>query len=203
MIRSLEADPRISPCVSCSRRALLAGAISFALLPRGASGDALAAVVGDPAKLRPQVGDRLVHASGGRVGRPIGVDELLPAAAPVTAWPMAVDTQTVRDGSRLNLVNLLRFDPAALSPRTQENAAAGIVAFAAMCSHAGCEITGFSAETHHLVCPCHGSEFDVLDAAAVAKGPATKPLAMLPLKVEDGALLVARAFTHQVGFKPA
>jgi rieske iron-sulfur protein len=188
-------DP--TPC--CTRRALLGGAAALGvLLPLGAL-----AQEPDPAtKLRPQPGDRLVFADGDRTGQPLAPADLAPGAAPISAWPKEPAAKLVRDGSRLNLVRVLRVEPGELSAKAAESAADGIVAYAAMCSHAGCDVLGWSAESHHLVCPCHGSEFAALDAAAVAKGPATKPLAMLPLRVEGNELVVARGFTRAVGFKP-
>lgn len=186
-----------TPC--CTRRALLGGVAALGVLvPLGA----LAQEADPAAKLRPQPGDRLVFAGGDRAGQLLAPADLEPGAAPVSAWPRDGATGLVRDGSRLNLVRVLRLEPGALSAKAAESAADGIVAYAAMCSHAGCDVIGWNAETHHLVCPCHSSEFDALDAAAVAKGPATKPLAMLPLELRDGELVVARGFTRAVGFKP-
>ena len=183
----------------CTRRALLEGVAALGVL---APFRALAEAENPAAKLRPQAGDRLVRAGGEGALRPLSLQDLAPGAAPVSAWPFEPTSGLARDGSRLNLVRVARFDPAALSAKTAECAADGAVAYAAMCSHAGCEVAGWNAETKHLVCPCHGSEFAALDAAAVAKGPATKPLALLPLRSEDGVLVVARGFTRAVGFTP-
>ena len=156
----------------------------------------------DATKLRPQVGDVLVFADGARARAAITPNDLAAGAPPISAWPMDRSNNVVRDGSRLNLVRIVRIDAHLLSAKAAESAADGVLAFAAMCSHAGCDVLGWNAGAHHLVCPCHGSQFDALDAAAVVQGPATKPLALLPLKVEGGELLVARGFTRQVGFKP-
>lgn len=183
----------------CTRRALLGGVAALGVL---APLRALAQGGDAAAKARPQPGDRLALAGGEGAPRALALDELARDAAPVSAWPFEPKSGLVRDGSRLNLVRVVRLDPAALSAKTAECAADGAVAYAAMCSHAGCEVAGWSAETKHLVCPCHGSEFAALDAAAVAKGPATKPLALLPLRSEDGVLVVARGFTRAVGFTP-
>lgn len=46
--------------------------------------------------------------------------------------------------------------------------------FTAVCPHQGCLVNKVEAGT--IDCPCHGSKFKVTDGA-VAKGPATKPLA--------------------------
>ncbi len=187
------ASPRL-----CTRRAVLEGLVAVGCL---ASIGAMAQAANPGAELRPQAGDRLAFATGERAGQAIAASDVTLGAAPISAWPMEAATRLLRDGSRLNQVLVLRFDVAALSPRAAQSAAEGVVAYAAMCSHAGCDVTGWNATTHQLVCPCHGSEFDAADAAAVQKGPATKPLAMLPLRIEEGELRVARGFTRAVGFK--
>jgi Rieske Fe-S protein len=183
----------------CTRRALLGGLVAAGCLaPIGK----LAQAADNAARRHPQLGDRLVFASQERGGRAIAARDVVLGAAPVLAWPQDPTSGLVRDGSRLNRVSVLRLDPAALSPRTATNAAEGVVAFAVMCSHAGCDVTGWNPEARALVCPCHGSEFSAQDAAAVTKGPATKPLAMLPLRIEGAELRVARGFTRKVGFTP-
>jgi Rieske Fe-S protein len=42
-----------------------------------------------------------------------------------------------------------------------------------VCTHAGCFV-GYDATLQLLVCPCHGSEFDL--TGAVKRGPANRPL---------------------------
>ncbi len=51
--------------------------------------------------------------------------------------------------------------------------------FSAHCTHLGCIINQM--ENGRLVCPCHGSEYD-LDGKVV-KGPAYKSLPMIPSKI--------------------
>jgi rieske iron-sulfur protein len=115
---------------------------------------------------------------------------------------MEPHTKTVRDGSRLNQLLLLRFAEEALAAATRTYAAAGIVAYSAICTHTGCPVAVWQAETQTLQCPCHYSEFDPKDNAQVLKGPAPRRLAILPLKVVDGLLLAAGAFAGRVGFIP-
>ena len=155
-----------------------------------------------PEKLRPQPGDRLVFATGSREGDAVKPDDLALGAEPLGAYPMDRSSGVVRNGSRLNQVMVLRLDPTALSPETAGAAADGIVAYSAVCTHTGCEISQWRGKERHLVCPCHGSEFDAADAALVVKGPAPKPLAMLPLEIAEGELRVKRGFTSHVGFQP-
>ena len=51
-----------------------------------------------------------------------------------------------------------------------------------------------------MACPCHESQFDIYDGARVVGGPAPRPLAMLPLLIQDGVVTVAGEFHGRVGF---
>ncbi len=59
----------------------------------------------------------------------------------------------------------------------------GIRVMSARCTHLGCTITRQADGL--LVCPCHGSRFH-LDGR-VARGPATRPLEVLPYRVDEAA----------------
>jgi|SRR5947209_17821716 len=50
-------------------------------------------------------------------------------------------TKVVRDGSLLNQVAWVRLDPSLLSEETRAQAAEGIVAYSAICTHQGCPIS--------------------------------------------------------------
>ena len=123
-------------------------------------------------------------------------------ASPILAWPMEPETKLVRTGSRLNKIVLVRPDPATLAEPTRERAADGVVAYSAICPHAGCEVNGWVAEQGILECPCHNSRYDPRDAAAIVDGPTTRALAALPLKIADGKLIVARPFIGRLGIAP-
>lgn len=76
----------------------------------------------------------------------------------------------------------------------------GIVAYSKVCTHVGCPVALYEQQTHHLLCPCHQSQFDVADGAKVIFGPAARPLPQLPITVDDEGYLVARSdFTEPVG----
>ena len=150
---------------------------------------------------RPQPGDHFVHAEGDLVGKPVAAADIRLNEAPLQVWPIDPATKTVRDGSRLNQVLLLRLDPAGLDEDTAAHAADGIVAFSAICSHAGCPVTGWivgESGKQVLKCFCHNSEYDPRQNAAVVFGPAPRKLAALPLKIADGALTVAGPFIGKV-----
>ena len=58
------------------------------------------------------------------------------------------------------------------------------VAFSKICTHAGCPASLYEQQTTRLLCPCHQSQFEVLQDAKPVFGPATRPLPKLPLGIE-------------------
>lgn len=76
----------------------------------------------------------------------------------------------------------------------------GIICYSKICTHVGCPISLYERTTHHVLCPCHQSTFDLADSAKVVFGPAGRPLPQLPLSVDDEGYLVAQSdFTEPVG----
>ncbi len=76
----------------------------------------------------------------------------------------------------------------------------GIVAYSKVCTHVGCPVALYEQQTHHLLCPCHQSQFDVSDGAKVIFGPAARALPQLPIAVDDEGYLIAQSdFTEPVG----
>ena len=76
----------------------------------------------------------------------------------------------------------------------------GIVAYSKVCTHVGCPVGLYEQQTHHLLCPCHQSTFDVTEHCKVVFGPAARPLPQLPLDVDDEGYLVSRDdFQEPVG----
>jgi Rieske Fe-S protein len=181
---------------SPQRRTVLAGAlasgVALSLPPR--------AVAADPRTTRPQEGDVFVFATGDKARTVISESDLQRGGPPVMAWPMDPATKTIRDGSRLNQVLIVRLDPSALDENTRKRAGDGeIVAYSASCTHALCPVTGWRADRRIVRCPCHNSEFDPSVGAKVVFGPAPRPLPALPLKVVDAAPVAAGTFTGKVG----
>ncbi|WP_205857377.1 ubiquinol-cytochrome c reductase iron-sulfur subunit [Phytoactinopolyspora endophytica] len=76
----------------------------------------------------------------------------------------------------------------------------GIIAYSKICTHVGCPISLYERTTHHMLCPCHQSTFDLADNGKVIFGPATRALPQLPLAVDGEGFLVAQSdFTEPVG----
>lgn len=101
-----------------------------------------------------------------------------------------------------SVVILLRLDPRDLiEPEDKKDwSYNGIVAYSKICTHVGCPVALYEQQTHHLLCPCHQSTFDVTDQCKVVFGPAKRPLPQLPITVDDEGYLIARSdFTEPVG----
>ena len=63
-----------------------------------------------------------------------------------------------------------------------------VVAFSAVCTHAGCTV-GYDSGSRLLACPCHGAEFDPARGAAAVAGPTSTPLPAITLHLaSDGGL---------------
>jgi ubiquinol-cytochrome c reductase iron-sulfur subunit len=76
----------------------------------------------------------------------------------------------------------------------------GIIAYSKICTHVGCPVALYEQQTHHLLCPCHQSQFDITREAEVIFGPAKRPLPQLPITVDSEGYLVASSdFTEPVG----
>ena len=76
----------------------------------------------------------------------------------------------------------------------------GIVAYSKICTHVGCPVALYEQVTHHLLCPCHQSTFDLTEHCKVIFGPASRPLPQLPITVDAEGYLVAQSdFLEPVG----
>ncbi|MEI8056623.1 MAG: Rieske 2Fe-2S domain-containing protein [Actinomycetes bacterium] len=73
----------------------------------------------------------------------------------------------------------------------------GILAFSKICTHVGCPIALYQQRTHHLLCPCHQSTFDLADSGAVVFGPAARRMPQLPITVDNEGYLVAQSDFHE------
>ena len=117
-------------------------------------------------------------------------------------YPIDPSSRVVRDGSRLNQILLVRLAPDELDEDTRVGSADGVVAYSGVCTHAGCDVTLWQAETRRFRCPCHESEFDPRDKGRVVGGPAPRRLPQLPVKVVDGVIVADGAFIGRPGFQP-
>jgi rieske iron-sulfur protein len=149
----------------------------------------------------PTDGDVLVFALGARKGEVVTPADVPLDGPQIFVYAGDIDGAHSASASRFDQIVLLRLDPLNLTEETTVHAADGIVAYSAICTHEGCDVSDWSSENHRLICPCHDSEFDPTDNGQVTEGPARRRLAALPLKLVDSQLVVAGGFTGRVGFR--
>ncbi|MEV0784801.1 Rieske 2Fe-2S domain-containing protein [Streptomyces sp. NPDC050423] len=96
---------------------------------------------------------------------------------------------------------IIRIEPSNIKDkREREWAHEGIVAFSKICTHVGCPISLYEQQTHHVLCPCHQSTFDLSDGARVIFGPAGHALPQLRIGVNsEGNLEALGDFEEPVG----
>lgn len=156
---------------------------------------------------RPQKGDVLVFSEGEHASEIIKPQDLKLGGPPVRAWPKDPTTSVIRKGSRLNEILLVRLDPAELDDETRARFADGLVAYSAICTHAGCPVTAWVKETTGdkdvFKCFCHNSEYDPRQSAQVVFGPAPRRLAALPLARTGDLFTVAGTFVGKIGAQQA
>jgi len=136
---------------------------------------------------------------GGRLAAagsdPVRPDDL-PIGGVLTVFPNGDDT----DPNAATL--LIRVEPGLLRLPGERAAWApdGFVAYSKVCTHAGCPVGLYRSSEHRLICPCHQSEFDVLDGARPISGPAARALPQLPIRLqEDGTFVALGDFPEPVG----
>lgn len=161
---------------------------------------------GDPVHLLSHTlwkeGERLAHDPS---GEPIRAADLTLGSA-VHVIPESLKDFSHHDGyleeKAKAIVLLVRLLPEQLHETDERKSWSydGIVAYSKVCTHVGCPVALYEQQTHHLLCPCHQSQFDVSDGAKVIFGPAARPLPQLPIAVDDEGYLIAKSdFTEPVG----
>ena len=99
-------------------------------------------------------------------------------------------------------VIVVRMEPEEITayPARRNWSVDGILCYSKICPHVGCPISLYEQQTHHVLCPCHQSTFDLADNGKVLFGPAARALPQLPLGVdEDGYLIAMSGFHEPVG----
>ena len=191
-----------TPACAGRREALKLGAcacIGFGLDAAGLN----RALADEPAEQRPTKGDRLVVVGADGTPKLLAVADVKLGEKPVFAFPYDTDKKLVRDGSRLNKVLLIRLDPGSLDEATRARSADGVLAFSAVCTHQGCDVSEWVPESKSLLCFCHFSRFDPCQSGQVLAGPAPRSLPHLPIALERGELSVNGPFSASPGVKKA
>lgn len=151
-------------------------------------------------------GVRLVQDPGGipheGAERPIKLaDVTIGSAFHVLPEGIAKSDHPLNEKAKASVL-LMRVDPRELNtdPAKEDWGIDGVVAYSKICTHVGCPVALYEHQTHHLLCPCHQSTFDVTNHCKVIFGPAKRPLPQLPIAVDsEGYLVAQRDFPEPVG----
>lgn len=136
--------------------------------------------------------------------RPIRPEDLSVGTL-VSGVPEGIDLVMEESGTLNELakapVLLVRMDPSEIvAQQGPDWDYQGILCFSKICTHVGCPLGLYETQTHHMLCPCHQSTFDLSDAARVIFGPAARSLPQLAITVDkDGYLVARQGFTEPVG----
>ena len=124
----------------------------------------------------------------------------LVSAAPADL-PEVQEVEGNQDARGKAAIILIRMDPSEI--RSQQGDGwdyQGILAYSKICTHVGCPIALYEHRTHHLLCPCHQSTFDLADSGNVVFGPAARRMPQLPIGVDEEGFLIAMSdFQEPVG----
>ncbi len=66
-----------------------------------------------------------------------------------------------------------------------------LIAFDDTCTHRACPLSEGEFDGLTVTCPCHKSQFDLATGTAL-NGPATEPIRIRAVAIEDGQLLIER-----------
>jgi ubiquinol-cytochrome c reductase iron-sulfur subunit len=167
--------------------------------------------------LGPLPGDKLAHTvwkKGMRVVQDVDGARIRPAdmevgqlvnAEPEVFFEENSEGEPLFEGAELQAakakaaVIVVRMDPGDIKPwKGRENwGVEGILCYSKICTHVGCPISLWEQQTHHLLCPCHQSTFDLGNNGEVVFGPAARSLPQLPLDVDHEGFIIATSDFHE------
>jgi ubiquinol-cytochrome c reductase iron-sulfur subunit len=162
--------------------------------------------------LGPRPGNSLRYTLWGpgiRVVTDVSLQPIKPSDVPfgglvscVPANLAAVEAETGNQNARAKVpVVLVRLRPEEIVSQQGPNwDVDGILCYSKICTHVGCPTALYEQQTHHLLCPCHQSTFDLADSGKVVFGPAARNMPQLAITVDaDGYIVAQHDFTQPVG----
>lgn len=155
-------------------------------------------------KLRETIWDKGIHVVTDPTYRKIKAEDIpvgtLINAVPENLLEIEHEEGNLNQRGKASII-LVRMDPADIVSQQGEGwDYQGILAFSKICTHVGCPTSLYQQRTHHLLCPCHQSTFDLSDSGNVVFGPAARRMPQLPITVDSEGYLVAQSgFQQPVG----
>jgi len=195
------------------RRPLLKAVIPLSLAPVGlvAAAPLIGGLISNPHKHNQLVTTGWNPANNG--GRPVGMvrEDYTPVrpddvsiGGQITVFPGIPGGTTNKHADSPTLLIHLRDADAAelrrnLVPGNHDAMYGNFVAYSKICTHAGCPASLYEQQTNKLLCPCHQSQFNILNNARPVFGPATRRLPMLPITVENGYFVARSDYRVAIG----
>ncbi|MGH9062889.1 MAG: ubiquinol-cytochrome c reductase iron-sulfur subunit [Acidimicrobiales bacterium] len=178
--------------VVLGRRRMLMGLL-------GAAGAAVGAVLIFPLRsLGPQPKQSLFHTAwkkGTRLvrddGTPVNVSDI-DVGGYITVFPEGGEADPNIQQTAQTLLIHVATDPIETRQGPKSWSPYGYLAFSKVCTHAGCPVSLYEAQTQQLLCPCHQSLFDILEGAFPIFGPAPRPLPQLAIYTDGQGNFRAR-----------
>jgi len=131
-------------------------------------------------------------------GTPIRPEDLKPGAIQ-TVFPDVPGGNSASDAATM-LIRLRPGDQVHQRPGRAGYHYGDYYAYSKICTHAGCPVSLFEEQDKRLLCPCHQSQFDLLDGCRPIFGPASRSLPQLPVTVDKEGYFIAKSdYTEPVG----
>jgi ubiquinol-cytochrome c reductase iron-sulfur subunit len=104
------------------------------------------------------------------------------------------------DSAAQDAVQVIRIQPSLVRAKQLGLSYEGHIAYSKICTHAGCPVGLYDQQTYTLLCPCHQSQFKVLEGCKPVAGPASRSLPQLGIGVNaEGYFISTGPFDEPVG----
>jgi ubiquinol-cytochrome c reductase iron-sulfur subunit len=200
------------------RRPLLKGAIALGLAPLGlvAAAPLIGGLIENPHKddepMMFHTGFDPVANNGQPVqlvrqdGSPVRPEDVS-VGGQITVFPGVPGGATNEFADSPTLLIHLRAGDASIArqatdsdPRNKGVMWGNYIAYSKICTHAGCPASLYEQQTNRLLCPCHQSQFLIMENARPIFGPASRRLPALPITVDaEGYFVASSDYRETVG----
>ena len=153
----------------------------------------------------PMVGDVFVFTEGPKKGNVVMVADIPVDEFHVVMAQAATPDGKPREGDNCTAV-LFRVSPDKVPADLKSESAEGIIAYSAVCTHQGCMMNEIhksseAVAAYGIICPCHDAIFDPLQGGLNTGGPKTRDIPQIPVKDDEGKLIVSDAIMSWIGVK--
>jgi rieske iron-sulfur protein len=148
----------------------------------------------------PERHDLFVYTDGPKKGQDVMTADIVADAPPILVQAKDPVTGKVRESEKA-LVVVYRTAADKIQADTRGDTWNGIIAYSAMCTHQGCDPLGWDAESKQLLCPCHQGKFDPLKGGVNTAGPKARDIPQVPVRDDEGKLIVSDAIMTWIGVK--